>query len=240
MFSWISSNSMCHWRGSFSIYIGIKFRGVVFYISYSKEKNRNTLLKKSCWVFYFNFLLSLSVLELLPVDPVVIRRDFAVHCPQCLAGCSEAALSLRSTQQGNRVMLGISTDSCDPALPSIQHNQEDPIVGGGSALVPQRHHLYYRMHTLIGCQQAPHAPLLLPAPSHPLLPDARFSHLPWLSGKVASPKMKLLQRHPSQDDWKQPFMGRPGTRRCRHWRPGSRKVPSKMLRVTSCFEGLIW
>lgn len=58
-------------------------------ILHCKEKNRNTLLKKCCWVF--NFLLSLSVLELLPVDPVVIRRAFAVHCLQCLAGCSELA-----------------------------------------------------------------------------------------------------------------------------------------------------
>lgn len=148
--------------------------------------------------------------------------------------------SLRSTQQGNGVMLGISTDSCDPALPSIQHYREGPITGGGSALVPEHHHLYYRMYTLIGCQQAPHTPPLPPAPSHPLLWGARSSHLPWLSGNVASQKIKLPQRHPSQDDCKQPFLVWPGIQRCRHWGLGSRKVPSKMLRITLCFEGLIW
>ena len=170
---------------------------MVFYIAYSKEKNRNTLLKK-CWVFNFNFLLSLSILELLPVDPDVLRRGFAMHCAWLAA--RRLLCSLRSTQQGNRVMLGISMDSCDSALPSIQHYQEGPIVGGGSALVPKHHHLYYFLYTLIGCQQAPHAPLLPPVPSHPLLWDARSLHLPWLSTNVASQKIKLPQRHSSQDD----------------------------------------
>lgn len=55
-----------------------------FTLCIAKKKNRNTLL-----IF---FLLSLLVLEHLHVDPAEIRRGFAVHCPQCLADCSEAAL----------------------------------------------------------------------------------------------------------------------------------------------------
>lgn len=81
--------------------------------------------------------------------------------------------ALRNTQQGNRVMLGISTASCDPALPSSQHYREGPFVGTGRVLVPEHHRLYYRMRTLAGCQQASYAHWPPPAPSHLMSPGHR-------------------------------------------------------------------
>jgi len=40
------------------------------------------------------------------VDPAVIRSGFAVHCPQCLAGCSEAALCAEKHSAGKQGHVG--------------------------------------------------------------------------------------------------------------------------------------
>lgn len=109
------------------------------------------------------------MLELLPVAPVVTGEVLPCIVLSAWLAAQRLLSSLRSTHQGNRVMWGISMDSCDPALPSTQHYRDGPLAGGGSALVPKRCRLYYRMYSLMECQQASHAPLLPLVPSHPLL-----------------------------------------------------------------------
>lgn len=91
---------MCHWRDSFSAYIGIEVCAVVFYIVYRKRKIEVPFWKSGVGFFHFNFLLSPLALELPLVDPLVIRGGFAVHCPQCLAGCS-AHLEALSRETGS-------------------------------------------------------------------------------------------------------------------------------------------
>lgn len=90
--------------------------------------------------------------------PVVIGEVLPCIVLSAWLAARRLLSSLRSTQQGNRVMRGISTDSCDPALPSTQHYRD--------GRVPKRRRLYYRMYS----DGVPTGSSRSPAPSGPIPP----------------------------------------------------------------------